>query len=240
MSTQSTSVSQEAAPNTTIAGPSVALRPRPAQSSADAGAGLSAKAAAKKSIWEVDQTAPVDVALLAASAPCRPFDSATLNGSASAERRPKRACANCVCGLAEVQAAERAGQSTTSEQASAASKEGMEGESLSGSAAGPAVRKYKTVEEAQAALANKASACNGCSLGDAFRCADCPARGLSIDRNSLPKNLILSQDCLLSSRGISYSSIWMMTYDHLMVTQGRMGLWSWVSDVMMIVAGLPF
>lgn len=47
MSTQYTSVSQEAAPNTTIAGPSVALRPRPAQSSINAGVGLSAKAAAR-------------------------------------------------------------------------------------------------------------------------------------------------------------------------------------------------
>ena len=65
-----------------------------------------------------------------------------------ASGKPKRACANCSCGLAEKQAAEENGN--TIEE-----------------------NKNLSVEDKLA----KTGGCGGCAKGDAFRCAGCPFLG---------------------------------------------------------------
>ncbi|GJP53544.1 hypothetical protein CLOM_g12701 [Closterium sp. NIES-68] len=63
----------------------------------------------------------------------------------------RKACKNCTCGRAEMEAAEVAGEG-----------EGGKGKSK------------LTIDQ----IANPESACGSCGLGDAFRCAGCPYRGL--------------------------------------------------------------
>eukprot|EP00271_Cylindrocystis_brebissonii_P013132 TRINITY_DN3273_c0_g1_i2.p3 TRINITY_DN3273_c0_g1~~TRINITY_DN3273_c0_g1_i2.p3 ORF type:complete len:112 (-),score=27.72 TRINITY_DN3273_c0_g1_i2:932-1267(-) len=76
--------------------------------------------------------------------------------SSSSGRSAKKACKNCTCGRAEMEEAEA----------------GAEPE-LAGAAAGPR-KKALTLEQ----MENPQSACGSCGLGDAFRCAGCPYRGL--------------------------------------------------------------
>lgn len=73
--------------------------------------------------------------------PCKP-----LSEGVDAQKKPKKACANCTCGLAdelEKEARDSTTKSTTE----------------SGEGAGK-------------------SSCGSCYLGDAFRCASCPYRGM--------------------------------------------------------------
>lgn len=75
----------------------------------------------------------------------KPEVSCKPTGENSETSKPKKACANCSCGLAEE----------------------LEKE---------AVEKTKTSSGAAAAAGK--SSCGSCYLGDAFRCASCPYRGM--------------------------------------------------------------
>lgn len=70
--------------------------------------------------------------------PCKPLSDA----DAEAQKKPKKPCANCTCGLADE----------------------LEKEA-----------KEKTIKSSEEA---GKSSCGSCFLGDAFRCASCPYRGM--------------------------------------------------------------
>ncbi len=80
---------------------------------------------------------------------------------------PKKACKDCSCGLAEAQAAD-----------------GGEG--------GGAPEKPPLTKEM---IDNPKSACGSCGLGDAYRCAGCPYRGLPSfkdgEKITLPDDFVL-------------------------------------------------
>ncbi|CAI6007664.1 unnamed protein product [Closterium sp. NIES-65] len=94
----------------------------------------------------VDEDSLLTAEDLVAPAP-PPASAAAGCGTAKTARK---ACANCTCGRAEMEAAEEAGG------------EGGQGKSK------------LTLDQ----IANPESACGSCGLGDAFRCAGCPYRGL--------------------------------------------------------------
>ncbi|CAI5530657.1 unnamed protein product, partial [Closterium sp. Naga37s-1] len=94
----------------------------------------------------VDEDSLLTAEDLVAPAP-PPASAASGCGTAKTARK---ACANCTCGRAEMEAAEEAGG------------EGGQG------------RSKLTLDQ----IANPESACGSCGLGDAFRCAGCPYRGL--------------------------------------------------------------
>jgi len=81
--------------------------------------------------------------------------------------RRKKACKNCTCGLAEIEADEEAARKVVL---------------INGAEHGSAVEVEKGEKErllAAAAAAPKAtSSCGSCYLGDAFRCSSCPYLGL--------------------------------------------------------------
>ena len=122
--------------------------------------------ASKKALWTLTapSTPTIDAeSLLTAEDRERPEVCPPV--TAGAPRR-KKACKNCTCGLAELEAEELK-----------ASKVVL----LDGAVDGQAVEVSQSEKErlvAAAAAAPKAtSSCGNCYLGDAFRCSECPYRG---------------------------------------------------------------
>jgi hypothetical protein len=121
---------------------------------------------AKKALWTfsspstptIDPDTLLTTSDLEKRAECEP-----LNG---APRRRKRACKNCTCGLAELEAEEMKNSRVVMLNV------------VDGGATGPREASDRSRLLAAAAAAPKAtSSCGSCYLGDAFRCASCPYLG---------------------------------------------------------------
>lgn len=123
--------------------------------------------ASKKALWTLNApaTPPIDAeSLLTAAdrerpAVCEPV-------SAGAPRR-KKACKNCTCGLAELEAEELA-------QSKVVVLDGAE----NGGALEVSQSEKDRLVAAAAAAPKATSSCGSCYLGDAFRCSSCPYRGV--------------------------------------------------------------
>ncbi|KAI0750785.1 DUF689-domain-containing protein [Daedaleopsis nitida] len=123
--------------------------------------------ASKKALWTLNapSTPSIDAeSLLTAADRERP---AACEPAARGAPRRKKACKNCTCGLAELEAEELAQSKVVL---------------LDGAQDGQTVEISQSEKErllAAAAAAPKAtSSCGNCYLGDAFRCSSCPYRGL--------------------------------------------------------------
>jgi len=125
------------------------------------------RTASKKALWTLSApaTPPINPEDLLTDAdrerpaPCEPVNR-------NAPRR-KKACKNCSCGLAELEAEELARSNVVL---------------LDGAESGQTMEVSQSEKErliAAAAAAPKAtSSCGNCYLGDAFRCSSCPYKGL--------------------------------------------------------------
>lgn len=128
--------------------------------------------ASKKALWTLNSpsTPSIDAeSLLTAADRERP---ATCEPAVRGAPRRKKACKNCTCGLAELEAEEL-------EQSKVVL--------LDGAQDGQTIEVSQTEKErllAAAAAAPKAtSSCGSCYLGDAFRCSSCPYRGAFSSRH---------------------------------------------------------
>jgi len=126
-----------------------------------------ARKSSKKSLWTLSSpsTPPIDAEALLTPADrarpvpiCEPF-------TASAPRR-KKACKNCSCGLAEMEA----------EEAKLGSVVLLDGDGAV--EVGPGETEKERLITAAKAAPKATSSCGSCFLGDAFRCASCPYLGL--------------------------------------------------------------
>jgi len=125
--------------------------------------------ASKKALWTLNSpsTPPINAeSLLTDADRQRPIPTCEPVTNGAAPRR-KKACKNCSCGLAELEAEELAQSKVVV---------------LNGAEGGEAVEVSQSDKErliAAAAAAPKAtSSCGNCYLGDAFRCSSCPYLGL--------------------------------------------------------------
>ena len=125
--------------------------------------------ASKKALWTLNapSTPSIDAeSLLTAADRERP---AACEPAVRGAPRRKKACKNCTCGLAELEAEELAQSKVVL---------------LDGKVDGQAIEVPQADKErlmAAAAAAPKAtSSCGNCYLGDAFRCSSCPYRGTCI------------------------------------------------------------
>ncbi|KAI0776122.1 DUF689-domain-containing protein [Trametes elegans] len=123
--------------------------------------------ASKKALWSLSapSTPSIDAeSLLTAADRERP---AACEPAVRGAPRRKKACKNCSCGLAELEAEELARSKVVL---------------LDGAVNGETMEVSQSEKErlvAAAAAAPKAtSSCGNCYLGDAFRCSSCPYRGL--------------------------------------------------------------
>ncbi|KAI0774176.1 DUF689-domain-containing protein [Fomes fomentarius] len=123
--------------------------------------------ASKKALWTLNapSTPSIDAeSLLTAADRERP---AACEPAVRGAPRRKKACKNCTCGLAELEAEEKAQSKVVL---------------LNGAPDGKAFEVSQAEKDrllAAAAAAPKAtSSCGNCYLGDAFRCSSCPYRGL--------------------------------------------------------------
>ncbi|KZW04100.1 DUF689-domain-containing protein [Exidia glandulosa HHB12029] len=144
----------------TTTGELVAQKPAGAAKSVPLPRRAGGPAKKKQMLWALSapSTPPVDAEQLltetdrARPAPCEPFDATT-----GAPRR-KKACKNCSCGLAEIEAEEERNAVKVV---------------LDAAADADSVRR-----PAPGAAPKVTSSCGSCYLGDAFRCASCPYLGL--------------------------------------------------------------
>ncbi|KIJ70325.1 hypothetical protein HYDPIDRAFT_79271 [Hydnomerulius pinastri MD-312] len=126
-----------------------------------------ARQSSKKALWTLSSpsTPSIDAeALLTAADRARPVPTCEPVTAGAPIR--KKACKNCTCGLAEIEAEEAGTQKVVLLDADGAVEVGAgEGE------------KERLVAAAKAA-SKATSSCGSCFLGDAFRCAGCPYLGL--------------------------------------------------------------
>lgn len=148
---------------------------KPAQSAASAASGAvplrrkidPAKRASKKALWSLSgpSTPTIDAeSLLTEADRQRPIP--TCEPAVKDAPRRKKACKNCTCGLAELEAEELA-------QSKVVLLDGAE----SGSAVEVEQSEKDRLAAAAAAAPKATSSCGNCYLGDAFRCSGCPYRG---------------------------------------------------------------
>ncbi|KAH9918236.1 cytokine-induced anti-apoptosis inhibitor 1, Fe-S biogenesis-domain-containing protein [Epithele typhae] len=123
--------------------------------------------ASKKALWTVTapSTPSIDAeSLLTAADRARP---AACEPAVRGAPRRKKACKNCSCGLAELEAEELARSNVVM---------------LDGEVDGKAIEVSQSEKARMVAAAEAApkatSSCGNCYLGDAFRCSSCPYRGL--------------------------------------------------------------
>lgn len=143
-----------------VSGASVGLRLR---------ASDPARKSSKKALWALSSapgTPPIDPeALLTAADRARPVPTCEPFAADGAPRR-KKACKNCSCGLAELEAEELAQSKVVL---------------LDGKVDGQAIEVDQAEKErllaAVLAAPKATSSCGSCFLGDAFRCASCPYLG---------------------------------------------------------------
>ncbi|KAG2158896.1 cytokine-induced anti-apoptosis inhibitor 1, Fe-S biogenesis-domain-containing protein [Suillus bovinus] len=125
-----------------------------------------AKQSSKKALWELSSpsTPTIDAeALLTVADRERPVP--TCDPVIAGAPRRKKACKNCSCGLAELEAEEaKSGKVVLLDSDNAVEVE-----------AGDMV---KSLIAAAKAAPKATSSCGSCFLGDAFRCASCPYLGL--------------------------------------------------------------
>ncbi|KAH8105939.1 cytokine-induced anti-apoptosis inhibitor 1, Fe-S biogenesis-domain-containing protein [Cristinia sonorae] len=124
--------------------------------------------ASKKALWTLSSpsTPPINAEdLLTAADRQRPIPTCEPVNS-SAPRR-KKACKNCTCGLAELEAQEAS-------QGKVVILDGAEG----GEAVEVAQGEKDRLIAAAKAAPKATSSCGNCYLGDAFRCSSCPYLGL--------------------------------------------------------------
>ncbi|KAH7930277.1 DUF689-domain-containing protein [Leucogyrophana mollusca] len=122
----------------------------------------------KKALWTLSSpsTPSIDAeSLLTAADKERPVPTCE-PVNASTPRR-KKACKNCTCGLAELEAEEL-------EQSKVVVLDGSEG----GQAVEVGQSEKERLLSAAKAAPKATSSCGSCFLGDAFRCASCPYLGL--------------------------------------------------------------
>ena len=124
-----------------------------------------ARKASKMALWTLSSPSapPIDAESLLTDADrvrptCEPF----VQGAP----RRKKACKNCTCGLAEIEA----------EEAAAAKVVLLDG-AENGQAIEVAQSERERLIKAAAAAPKATSSCGNCYLGDAFRCSGCPYRG---------------------------------------------------------------
>lgn len=125
-----------------------------------------ARQSSKKALWSLSSPATrIDAeALLTSADRARPIP--TCEPPNSGAPRRKKACKNCTCGLAEIEAEEAKSGNVVLLDADGAVEVG----------AGDA-EKERLVAAAKAAP-KATSSCGSCFLGDAFRCASCPYLGV--------------------------------------------------------------
>jgi len=125
--------------------------------------------ASKKALWTFNTSTPLSTVdtenLLTEADRARPADCTPV--TADNKKRRKRACKNCTCGLAELEADEL-------KQSSVILVDG----SQSGSTLEVAKSEKERLIKAAQAAPKATSSCGSCYLGDAFRCASCPYIGL--------------------------------------------------------------
>jgi len=129
-----------------------------------------AKQSSKKALWSLTSpsTPTIDAeSLLTAADRLRPIP--TCEPVTAATPRRKKACKNCSCGLAELEA----------EEAKAGKVVLLDSDSVVEVGAGD-VAKERLIAAAKAAP-KATSSCGSCFLGDAFRCASCPYLGAHKD-----------------------------------------------------------
>lgn len=141
-----------------------------------------ARQASKKALWTFNapSTPSIDAeALLTDADRQRPVP--TCEPAVRDAPRRKKACKNCTCGLAELEAEELAQSKVVL---------------LDGAESGQTVEVLQSEKErlvAAAAAAPKAtSSCGNCYLGDAFRCSGCPYRGERIPQHCVLQNIMLT------------------------------------------------
>jgi hypothetical protein len=134
-----------------------------------------AKQSSKKALWALSSpsTPTIDAeALLTAADRVRPIP--TCEPVTASTPRRKKACKNCSCGLAELEA----------EEAKAGKVVLLDSDSVVEVGAGDGA-KERLIAAAKAAP-KATSSCGSCFLGDAFRCASCPYLGMCINVFSYP------------------------------------------------------
>ena len=126
-----------------------------------------ARQASKKALWTLNapSTPSIDAeSLLTEADRKRPVP--TCEPAVEGAPRRKKACKNCTCGLAELEAQELAESKVVL---------------LDGAESGQTVEVEQTEQmrllAAIAAAPKATSSCGNCYLGDAFRCSSCPYRG---------------------------------------------------------------
>ncbi|OJA17563.1 hypothetical protein AZE42_09095 [Rhizopogon vesiculosus] len=126
-----------------------------------------AKQSSKQALWTLTSPSIPTIdpeSLLTAADRARPIP--TCEPVTAATPRRKKACKNCSCGLAELEA----------EEAEAGKVVLLDSDSVVEMRAGDA-EKERLISAAKAAP-KATSSCGSCFLGDAFRCAGCPYLGL--------------------------------------------------------------
>lgn len=159
--------------------PAAAAAPADSSSSAPLARALPLRRnkAAKAAIWALDSPLMEDGgrSLLTPEDRQRPECVFPAEDGKPVKRR--RACKDCTCGLAELEAEEEA-------RAAGAVKEAQQAFFLEGDDDIPDHIKNATIgvegvwPQERRAEAKKTSSCSSCYLGDAFRCASCPYLGL--------------------------------------------------------------
>ena len=124
------------------------------------------KKASKKALWTLSAPATPSIDAESLLTPADRERPAACEPAVRGAPRRKKACKNCTCGLAELEAEELAQSKVVL---------------LDGKVDGQAIEVSQAEKErlmAAAAAAPKAtSSCGNCYLGDAFRCSSCPYRG---------------------------------------------------------------
>lgn len=134
-----------------------------------------ARQASKKALWTLNapSTPSIDAeSLLTEADRKRPVP--TCEPALQGAPRRKKACKNCTCGLAELEAEELA-------QSKVVLLDGAE----SGQTVEVAQSEKERLLTAASAAPKATSSCGNCYLGDAFRCSSCPYRGESFCATSL-------------------------------------------------------
>ncbi|KAL7420871.1 electron carrier [Cryptotrichosporon argae] len=137
--------------------------------------------AAKAALWALDSPALPDGGRSLLTPEDRARPECVLPAADGKPVKRRRACKDCTCGLAELEAEEdaRAAAAVLEAQKANASAFFLEGDDDIPAHVRAATAGVERVwPEDRRADAKKTSSCNSCYLGDAFRCSSCPYLGL--------------------------------------------------------------